>query len=240
MKIYLDKNKRVTGYDVVFFQPKSPRPETNLETGQEDTIVFLTSKQDQYIRDYAQQGGLVTDLLFDGEFREEKQVIPEAVCGYNLHQTVLVETQTYTLDADLKRHLQGMETYSFQELTTIPIEKIKEQYLYPSDKLILQKEYAGKLPVGRQKRYFGLFDNEILVAFIFLLSLSDHPKIGVLYQDEQYNNAGYWILHSLITHLTKENVELLDLGGLTSEESGINQFKKKWGKVVLTKDLYNR
>lgn len=232
MKIYLDKNKRVTGYEITFYDPRGEVPKTHLDTGQEKYVVFLNHKQNKFIQDYLQNGGKVTDLLFNNGFKESKQNLPPQVCGLDLHKTILVDLQTFKPNYEITRHLKDIQKYSFKELQTIPLEQIDMKYLYRSDEAVLKRVHAGTLTRGKNKRYFGLFDNSELVAFVFTINIKSTPQIAVLYHNEKYNDGGYFVLYSLINLLKSDGIEQLDLGGLSREESGINQFKRKWGTEI--------
>lgn len=237
MKLYLDKNKRITGYEVTFYNPRGKVPETHLDTGQEQYVAFLNHEQNKYMQEYLHKGGKVTDLIFDGNFIESKQNLYPQVCGFDLHKTVIVDVQAFNPNYEITRHLKTIDAYVFEELLEIPIEKIQTKYLYHSDELVLKRVHAGTLTRGKNKRYFGLFDKEELVAFVFILDILTFPRMAVLYHNETYNDGGYQILFSLINLLKKEGITYLDLGGLTREESGINQFKRKWGKEIFASEV---
>lgn len=239
MKIYIDKIGRLTGYEMVFYKGK--RPKTRLETGHEARSTLLTIKQNRWILDYLDNGGRVTDLTYDRNSKElvEKKLERAAfVCGLDLHKTILVDTFNFKPNSDLKRHFQETSSYVFKELSEPPYDEIKSEYLYESDKMILELIKSGRIrPTVKNRRYFALYKGDVLAGFIFTNELKNLPQISILYQDEAYNNAGYIIVYNLVNLLKVEKVRYLDLGGLTREDSGINQFKQKWGKNVFAKDI---
>jgi hypothetical protein len=237
MKIYLDSNKRLIGYEVVFYdKKKEKRPVTNLENDDKKSQLFLSEKQNNFIRDYADKAGKISDLILkdDGTFEESKRqtIVREGDC-INCPKTVVVYIESFKPNSDLQRHFKDKALYTFKELNTIPFDSINDKYLYYFDKSIIEFEKNGRYQIDRSlKRFFGLFtsDNK-LAAFIYIIQ-KEIPIIMILYQDEQYDNAGYIVLNYLIDLFKIEKKKYLDLGGLTKNESGINQFKRKFGMTI--------
>lgn len=239
MKIYIDDTNKLIGYEVVFYDKKiEKRPITNLDSGEHKRELFLSEKQNNFIRDYTDKGGKITQLSLnkDGTFTINKEVKKDVGCK-NCPKTVLVSIKHYEVNADLSRHFKDKSLYTFKELDTIPFDSINEKYLYYFDKSILDFEKNGHHKIERSlKRFFGLFDKDTkLVAFIYLMQ-KENPTIMILYHDEAYNNAGYIILSYLIDLFKEEKRDYLDLGGLTKDESGINQFKNKFGVIIPIED----
>lgn len=241
MKIYLDSNNKVIGYETVFYdKKKEKRPITDLDNGNRQWGMFLSEKQNNFIREHLDKGGRITQLALrkDGTFLVENEQQKQGDC-VGCPKTVMVDTSTFKVNADIKRHLKNKEEYKFMELQNIPFDGIKEKYLYFFDKSIIEFEKRGKLNTDKSlKRYFGLFtENNVLVAFIYTLQ-KEIPIIMILYQDELFDNTGYIILSYLIDLFKKEGIRYLDLGGLTRQESGINQFKRKFGSIIPIADRF--
>lgn len=241
MKIYLDSNNKVIGYETVFYdKKKEKRPITDLDNGNRQWGMFLSEKQNNFIREHLDKGGRITQLALrkDGTFLVENGQQKQGDC-VGCPKTVMVDTSTFKVNADIKRHLKNKEEYKFMELQNIPFDGIKEKYLYFFDKSIIEFERKGKLNTDKSlKRYFGLFtENNVLVAFIYTLQ-KEIPIIMILYQDESFDNTGYIILSYLIDLFKKEGIRYLDLGGLTRQESGINQFKRKFGSIIPIADRF--
>lgn len=241
MKIYLDASNKLIGYEVVFYdKKKEKRPITNLDIGIDKKELFLNEKQNNFIRDFTDKDGRITQLSLnkDGTFsiNDEAKINNECI---NCPKTVIVSISHYKPNSDLQRHFKGKSSYIFKEINNIPLDSINEKYLYYFDKSVIQLEKNGKSPLDNKlKRYFGLFDKENkLVAFIYLVQ-QELPVISVLYHNEEYDNGGYIILNELIELFKKEKRKYLDLGGMTRKESGINQFKSKFGIIIPIADRH--
>lgn len=241
MKIYLDSNNKVIGYETVFYdKKKEKRPITDLDNGNRQWGMFLSEKQNNFIRDHLDKGGKVTQLALrkDGTFLIENGHQKPGDC-VGCPKTVMVDTSIFKVNADIKRHLKDKDIYEFKSLDEIPFDSLNEKYLYYFDKATLEFERTKRTMINPgSKRFFGLFNKENkLVAFIYLLQ-REAPTIMILYQDEEYDNTGYIILLNLIELFKKEKIKYLDLGGLTRNESGINQFKRKFGNVIPIADRF--
>lgn len=238
MKIYLDKNNQLTGYEMTFFDPKKKRPKTDLKTGKEAKSAYLNEKQNRFIQRYIEKGGKITDLKFNGRLIENKIKNKPFVCGFDKYKTIIIDVEKFRADSDLSRHLKDSEKYTIEELENIPIDKIDKKYLYYSDNFIIEKESQGGIPASGKKRFFALFnENKDLSAFSFII-FKPMPILLVLYHDERFNNAGYILINKIVEKLKDEKIKYFDLGGLTGKESGINQFKRKFGKEIFVKDRF--
>ena len=241
MKIYLNSNNKVVGYETVFYdKKKEKRPITDLDNGNRQWGMFLSEKQNNFIREHLDKGGRITQLALrkDGTFLVENGQQKQGDC-VGCPKTVMVDISTFKVNADIKRHLKDKNAYEFRSLDEIPFDSLNEKYLYYFDKATLEFERTKRTMINPgSKRFFGLFNKEnILVAFIYLLQ-RETPTIMILYQDESFDNTGYIILSYLIDLFKKEGIRYLDLGGLTRQESGINQFKRKFGSIIPIADRF--
>lgn len=241
MKIYLDSNNKVIGYETVFYdKKKEKRPITDFDNGNRQWGKLLSEKQNNFIRDHLDSGGRITQLSLkkDGTFSIENTQKKSGECT-GCPKTVMVDISLFKATSDLKRHFKDKDGYEFRELQDVPFDDIKEKYLYFFDRTIIQFEKDGRFKIDKSlKRYFGLYTKDKkLSAFVYTLQ-KEIPIIMVLYQDETYDNAGYIVLSYLIDLLKKEGGRYLDLGGLTKEETGINQFKRKFGNVIPIADRF--
>jgi len=243
MKIYLDPTNKIIGYETVFYdKKKEKRPITDLDNGNRQWGMLLNEKQNKYIQKHLDKGGKITQLTLkkDGSLTVNKpdEAKTKGNCT-NCPKTIMIDTGLIKFNSDLMRHMKDKVLYTFKELDVIPFESIDESYLYFIDKSIIEFEKNGRYQIDRSlKRFFGLFDKDNhLVSFIYLFQ-REIPIMMLLYQDEKYDNTGYIILYYLIELFKKEGKKYLDLGGLTREESGINQFKRKFGQEILIADRF--
>jgi hypothetical protein len=243
MKIYTDKNNRLVGLEIVFYDKnKEERPKTDLDIGREKKAFFINNSLYDVLVEYLNRGGKLNDLIYDEKkniFIQDKINEERFICSLETTQVVVIDLEKFRLNSDLRRHLKNVQEYELRELNEIPFEKIKEEYLYPSDKIILENEKSGRLKMLGDKRYFGLFYKDNLIAFVFLARISDFYQVLVLYYDKEINNSGYAIIYLIIEKLKSEGEELLNLGKLSRSNIGSDQFKKKWGRAEFINNVKN-
>jgi len=234
MRIFFDENNNIVGYSVIFSKENKIKNKAKISTKNKN-FNYLDIDND-----------LAEKVLIKGidkfEIKNnklvEKKVIEEKKLDFTTKK-VIVDLKNFIVNSDLRRHLKEKDNYEFKRVYKIKKEEIDFSYLYPSDRLILSEMCENCLKGKENVRVYSLYykENNDLAALSYLSYFQNMFEVKILYHNEKYDNAGYIIIYYLIKELKKEGFKYLNLGSLTFLESGINQFKKKWGKVVSYDDL---
>jgi hypothetical protein len=234
MRIFFDENNNIVGYSVIFSKENKIKNKAKISTKNKN-FNYLDIDND-----------LAEKVLIKGidkfEIKNnklvEKNIIEEKKIDFTTKK-VIVDLENFRLSSDLKRHLKEKDNYEFKRVYKIKKEEIDFDYLYPSDRLILSEMCENCLKGKENIRVYALYykENNDLAALSYLSYFKNMFEVKILYHNEKYDNAGYIIIYYLIKELKEEGFKYLNLGSLTFLESGINQFKKKWGKVVSYNDL---
>lgn len=237
MKIYIDKNNRVKAFEIIFEKDLSVYKENHLK-GKDYKGILISENDYQFIIDNLNKGLKIDDFVFDG-----KKVIINKISSNNdcidclpylkNNFTVIVDLSKFKVNSDLKRHLKNINDFYFKLDNNFDFSKIDKSKLNFKDAEIINLINKKKFSIKYD--FFVLFDKEENFVGFCLVFLEEIPKIIVFYS---YIEDGGYILFFNIIKFYKSKYKYLDLGGLTKEDSGINQFKKKWGMVVSLKDLF--
>lgn len=244
MIIYFNKENRIVGVDLYYDKEKKIFP---IEINGVKTKYLIINNENlqkkiyQIINNNQLTSPKISDYIYDFEKQDiVLQPVKNLIKAKNDNkccQTVIVDLQNFNPDSDLKRHIKKVDEneFEFKRLGILPYHLLKKEYIYKKDDLIY-KEFIGQDVSGDDRiRIYSLLKNNKIASLITLI-YKDLFTLLTLYWE--VSDASYLLLYKVINELKQENFKFLDLGGLTKDDSGINQFKKKWGITINRADLF--
>lgn len=246
MIIYLNNENRIVGVDLFYEEGKEIVP-IEINGIKTKYVVIKNRNLQEKIRKIVEDSNKspsfpkINEYIFDFEKKDfifkpiEELVKPKK--SNNCCKTVLVDLQNFKLNYDIRRHINKLNEseFEFKRLGILPYHLLKKEYIYKKDELIY-KEFIGQdVSDDDRIRIYSLFKGDQIASLATLIYRNLFTLLTLYWE---VSDASYLLLYKIICELKKENFKYLDLGGLTKEDSGINQFKKKWGMIVNLKDLF--
>lgn len=245
MIIYFNEENRIVGVDLFYEKERKINP---IEINGVKTKYLVINNEElqkkvfKIINNNELSSPKISDYIYDIEkqdivLKPVGSLIQTKSTNNNCCKTVIVDLQNFTLNADLRRHIKKVNEneFEFKRLGILPYHLLKKSNIYSKDDLIY-KEFIGQdVSEDDRIRIYSLFKNGEIASLITLV-YKDLFTLLTLYWE--VSDASYLLLYKVINELKQENFKFLDLGGLTKEDSGINQFKKKWGITINRADLF--